>query len=282
MALCLESIQVVHHLAAEKRAAVFQCRFIDDDLRTFGLDALHHALDARLAEVVRVRLHRQAVHADDTLPLFGRVEVPTVVVVVVTGRVQYAVGNEILTGFIAFHDGLDEVFRNILIISQQLLGVLGQAVAAVTERRVVVMASDAWVKAYAVDDGFRVQTLHLGIRVQFVEVGDPQGQVSVGKEFHGLGFGQAHEQRVDVFLDGSFLQEGCKIMCGLVQPGIPFGTAHDDAARVEVVIQGFALAQEFWREDDVFRTQLFAHAFRIPHGNGTFNDHYRMGIDFLH
>ena len=71
MALALESIQIIHHFAAEERAAIFECRFIDDDLRTFGLDAFHHTLNARLAEVVRVRFHRQAVHADDTLPLLG-------------------------------------------------------------------------------------------------------------------------------------------------------------------------------------------------------------------
>ena len=69
---------------------------------------------------------------------------------------QYAVGNEILARAVAFHDGLDKVFRNVLIVGQQLLGVFGQAIAAVTERRVVVMASDAWVEAYAIDDGFRV------------------------------------------------------------------------------------------------------------------------------
>ena len=124
MALALESIQVIHHFAAEERAAIFECRFIDDDLRTFGLDAFHHTLDARLAEVVRVRFHRQAIHADDTLPLLGRIEVSTVVVVVVTGRVQYAVGNEILARAVTFHYGLDEVFRDILVIGQQLLGCL--------------------------------------------------------------------------------------------------------------------------------------------------------------
>ena len=67
------------------------------------------------------------------------------------------------------------------------------------------MASDTWVEAYTVDDGFRVQPFHFGIRVQLVEVGYPQGQVGIGKEFHGLGFGQTHEQRVDVFFDGPFL-----------------------------------------------------------------------------
>ena len=86
---------------------------------------------------------------------------------------QYAVGNEILARTVAFHYGLDEVLGYVLIVGQQLLGVFGQAVATVTERGVVVMASDAWVEAYAVDDGFRVQPLHFGIRVQLVEVGYP-------------------------------------------------------------------------------------------------------------
>ena len=118
---------------------------------------------------------------------------------------QYAVGNEILARTVAFYDSLDEVLGYVLIVGQQLLGVFGQAVATVTERGVVVMASDARVEAYTVDDGFRVQTLHLGVRVQLIEIRDPQGQIGVGKEFHGFGFGQSHEQRVDVFFDGSFL-----------------------------------------------------------------------------
>ena len=54
MALALESIQVIHHLAAEERAAIFECRFIDDDFGTLGLDAFHDALDGTLAEVVRI------------------------------------------------------------------------------------------------------------------------------------------------------------------------------------------------------------------------------------
>ena len=46
MALAFESIQVIHHFAAEERAAIFQRGFVDDDLRTLGLDAFHHTLDA--------------------------------------------------------------------------------------------------------------------------------------------------------------------------------------------------------------------------------------------
>lgn len=41
----LELGEVVDHFAAEECAAVFKRWFVDDDCRTFGLDALHHALD---------------------------------------------------------------------------------------------------------------------------------------------------------------------------------------------------------------------------------------------
>ena len=54
LALGLEGGEVVHHAAAEECAAVFEGWFVDDDFCAFGLDALHHTLDGRLAEVVAV------------------------------------------------------------------------------------------------------------------------------------------------------------------------------------------------------------------------------------
>ena len=65
-------------------------------------------------------------------------------------------------------------------IGQQLLGVLGQAVAAVAEAGVVVVGADARVHAHAVDDLLRVEPIHLRIGVQLVKVGDAHGQVGVG------------------------------------------------------------------------------------------------------
>ena len=65
----LELLQVVDDPAAEERAAVREGRLVDDDGGALGPDALHHALDAALAEVVAARLHRQAVHPDDHVPL---------------------------------------------------------------------------------------------------------------------------------------------------------------------------------------------------------------------
>ena len=53
-ALPLELRQVIDHPAAEERAAVIEGRLVDDHFGAFRLDALHHALDAALAEVVAV------------------------------------------------------------------------------------------------------------------------------------------------------------------------------------------------------------------------------------
>lgn len=62
--LLLELLQVVDYKASEEGGSVFECRFIDDDFRTFRLNALHHALYAALAEIVGVGLHRESEDAD--------------------------------------------------------------------------------------------------------------------------------------------------------------------------------------------------------------------------
>ena len=48
--------------------------------------------------------------------------------------------------------------------------------------------------------------------------------------------------------------------------------ADDDAGRVEVVIKGVALAQEFWRENNVFVAVFFADFFGIADRDGRFNN----------
>ena len=97
-----------------------------------------------------------------------------------------------------------------LIVSQQLLRILGQAVAAVAEAGIIVVAADTRVKADTVDDLLGIETLALGVGVQLIEVRHAQRQIGVGKQLDSLGLGEAHEQRVDVFLDSPFLQKGGK------------------------------------------------------------------------
>ena len=59
--------------------------------------------------------------------------------------------------------------RDILVVAQQLLGILGQTVAAVAERRIVVMRTDAGVEANPFDNLSRAKPLCLGIGVELVE-----------------------------------------------------------------------------------------------------------------
>ena len=83
---------------------------------------------------------------------------------------QHGVGYVVLAGAVALDNGLDEVFGHVLVVGKQLLGVLGQAVAAVAKRGIVVVRADAGVETHALDDGARVEALHLGIGVELVEV----------------------------------------------------------------------------------------------------------------
>lgn len=87
VAAVFELCEVVHHFAAEEGAAVFEGGLVDDDFGTFGFDAFHYALYARLAEVVAVRLHGQPVYADDALPFFRRIEIAAIVIIVVACHV---------------------------------------------------------------------------------------------------------------------------------------------------------------------------------------------------
>ena len=66
LALGFELIEVVDDLRAKERFAIGNGWLIDDDFCTFGLDALHNALDSTLAEVIAVRLHSEAIDTNDT------------------------------------------------------------------------------------------------------------------------------------------------------------------------------------------------------------------------
>ena len=61
LTLGLEFLQIIDDLAAEEGGTVFECWFVDDYLGSLGLDALHHALDRALTEVIAIGLHGEAV-----------------------------------------------------------------------------------------------------------------------------------------------------------------------------------------------------------------------------
>ena len=152
-------------------------------------NALHHALDTGLTEVVRVGFHGQAVDADHRLVLL--LAAPDIVFAVGPGQLQHAIGDKILARAVTFDNGFDQVLRYVLVVGQQLLCVLGQAVAAVAKTGVVVEIPDARVEADTSDDLPCVQALHLGVGIQLVKVGHAQGQVGIGEQLDGFGFGEA-------------------------------------------------------------------------------------------
>ena len=232
-----------------------------------------------------------------------------IVIIVIPRFLQNLIGNEILACTVALHNRLNQILRHILIVGQELLRILRQTVAPVAERRVVVMRSDARVQTDTLNDGLRIQSLHLRIRIQLVEIAYTQRQIRVGEQLHCLRLLQSHEQRIDVFLDSPFLKQRRKLVRLLFQmlardslnrPVLlvaslyQLRTSHDDAAGVEVVVQRLALTQELRREQQVELlsrqgrrgTELFrilhVQAAAVPHGNGTLDDHHRVRIHLQH
>ena len=224
---------------------------------------------------------------------------------VVAGHLEDLVGDEVLAGAVALDDGRHHVLGHVLIVGEELLGVLRKAVATIAKRRVVVMGADAGVETDTIDDGLGVEPLHLSISVELVEVTDAQGKVGVGKEFDGLSLFHSYEEGRHIFLDGGLLQQASEDVSFLGEPvdvGQGFdglvlllvffashhlGHAHDDTARVEVVIECLALAQELRREEEI----EFLHAFLlvfdieaagISHGDGTLDDHDGVGVNLEH
>ena len=231
--------------------------------------------------------------------------VPDGVLVVVAGLAQHGVGDVVLAGAVGLHDGGHHVLRHVLVVGQQLLGVLGQAVAAVAEGGVVVVAADAGVQTYALDDGARVETFHFCVSIKFIEVAHAEGEVGVGEELHGLGLLHAHEEGVYIGLERAFLEEGGEGAGGILEHlhigdrldgavliskvGMrhDLGVAHDDAAGIEVVVECLAFAEELGREEQVQFLHaalgvLQVEAAGVAHGDGGLNDHDGIGIDLQH
>ena len=94
-------------------------------------------MDGALAEVVRVGFHGKAVNANDDFFLLFLLACRVVLAVAVSAcNFKYSVGYEVLSGAVALDYSFYQVFRYFLVVCQQLLGVLWQAVAAVAESRV--------------------------------------------------------------------------------------------------------------------------------------------------
>ena len=157
-------------------------------------------------------------------------------------NVQHAVRDEILSRPVGVHNRRNQILRNILIIGQELLRVLREAIAAVSEGRIVVVRPDPGIQADTVNDLSGIQPLRLRIGIQLVKIRYPQCQIGVGKKLHRLRLGQSHKERINVLLDRSLLQkcpEHVRRFHILRVSGI---RSDNDAGRVKIVIQGLGLS----------------------------------------
>ena len=168
---------------------------------------------------------------------------------------------------------MNQVLRNIAVVGQQLFGVFGQAVTAVAEAGIVVMRADTWIEANTVDDLLSIEAMGGGVGIKLVKVRDAHGQVSVGKELDSFGFRSISKKDGDVLLDGAFFEQTSEDL------GALGAFTHDDARRVQVVIEGPAFTQELGREDKILRTHGFASFDGITHGDGRLDDHGGIRIN---
>lgn len=117
VAALLEGLEVARDLGAEEVAAAVRW-LVHQHGHALCLHALHDALNRGGAEVVGPGLHGEAEHADQRLCHAGVDEL--------VHALQHLVGHEVLAGAVGLDDRLDEVLRNVLVVGQELLGVLGQ------------------------------------------------------------------------------------------------------------------------------------------------------------
>ena len=122
-------------------------------------------------------------------------------IAIVAGLFKHSISNIVLTCAVALYNSLNKIFGYILIVGKKLLGVLRQTVATITERRIIIMCTDARIKSYTFNNSLAVQTLHLGISVKLIEVAHTQCQISIGKQLYSLSLLGAHEKNWNVLFE---------------------------------------------------------------------------------
>lgn len=274
VAAAFEALEVHGHLGAEEVVAR-ERGLVDKHGNTLCLDALHDALDGARPEVVRTALHGESVDADQGLRDAFVHELAHVF--------EHLIGNEVLAGGVGVYDCLDEVLGDVTVVGEELPSVLRQAVASVAEARVVIEIANPGVERHAPDDVRRGEALGGAVGVELVEVRDPQRQVGVREELHRLGLRAAKDEGRDadrpvgvlpIALRGvrPLLEQRCEALGGRDGLRVVLRRAHHDAARMKIVVEGVALAQELRAEDDAPVAPLPADALRVPHRDGGLHD----------
>ena len=201
---------------------------------------------------------------------------------IISSHLKHTVCNEILASTVGLYNSFNQIFRNVSIVGKKLLGILRQAVATITKRRIVILVANTRVKADALDDLLSIQALHLSVGIQLIEVGDTQSKISIGKQLDSLGLGKAHNERVDVLLNRAFLQQPSKGVSCLHKTSILHIGADNDSARIEVVIQSLGFTQELRAEDDIVTVVLLTHRSCKANRNRGLDDHDSIRIILNH
>ena len=70
-------------------------------------------------------------------------------------------------------------------------------------------------------------------------------------------------------------------MSSLIESLVALRTAYDDTARVEVIVERLALAEELRSEDDVVAVVFLPNALSVAYRDGRLDDHDGLGV-YLH
>ena len=135
------------------------------------------------------------------------------------------------------------------------------------------MSADTRIETNAVNNLLCVQPLHLCIGIQFVEIANTQSQIGVGEQLDSLSLSEAHKQGINIFLNSTFLQEFRKSVCRLYQTSIIYIGTYNDTGRIKVIIQSFALTQEFRAENDIVAVELLTNTCSVTNRNRTLDNH---------
>lgn len=74
------------------------------------------------------------------------------------------------------------------------------------------------------------------------------------------------------------MQQGGKCMCSLHQTLVLQVGAHDNAARIQIIVQRLAFAKKFRAEDNIFAAVFFTDALSVANWNGGFDYHNRIRV----
>ena len=84
-------------------------------------------------------------------------------IAIVTSLLKNGISDIVLSCTVTLNDCLNQVLWHIGIICQELLGILWQAIATITEAWVVIVGTDTWIESNSIDNGLGIESLDLGV-----------------------------------------------------------------------------------------------------------------------